>query len=417
MFIKFRLEDWQKHFFVFASLFFLVILFIVPERCHYDDRVCWLRWISYIKTSGLLNVYNTDTEYLPAFQYLLYLYSQWKDSIDELTLNIKYFKLVIFLFHLGSSYMVFHFLRKFSPLVNSYYGIFYLLNIAVLHNTLVWGQVDEIISFFMVMSLYFLLKENTRMGLISFLLALNFKYQAIVFTPAILFLLVPIYWQGDRKSILSDFIYLVIIQTIIFLPYIIHGKLGDIWRVIATLVDSQPYISANAYNIWFAFIGGEARWMKDSEILYGFSYKTWGLALFFIFSILSLWPLFVWSLKRILGKTSNTINHDLAILSWGILPLIFFFFCTQMHERYAHAAIIFLVLYSIRSSKWHIGLLASLAYLLNVEDVLKSLSFQNYNVLLLRSKFIALLFFIVILSCLYEIYKIAVAEKLLKVKN
>ncbi len=85
-----------------------------------------------------------------------------------------------------------------------------------------------------------------------------------------------------------------------------------------------------------------------------------------------------------------------------------------MHERYAYAAIIFLVLYSMIAKKWTIGFLASLAYLLNVEAVLKSLSFQNYSVLIFDSKFIALLFFIVIVLCLYELYKIASKENLLK---
>lgn len=414
MFLKFKLEDWQKQYIVFASLLFSVFLFIVPERSHDGDIICWLRWINFIKTHGLMNVYNSDTEYLPAFQYILYFFSLSKDTIEEVALNIKYFKLIVFMIHLGSSYMVFHFLYKLAPQINIQNGIFYLLNIAVLHNTLVWGQVDEFISFFMVMSLYFILKGNTRLGLISFLLALNFKYQAIIFAPVILFMVLPVYWGKKFKTIMADIGCLVLLQFVIFLPFILSGKIGDIWRVISTLVDSQPYISANAYNIWFAFIGSDARWLKDSEIFYFFTYKQWGMALFFISGTIALFPIFLWSLKRLLKRSVNELNLNMALLSWGILPMIFFFFCTQMHERYAHAAIIFLVLYSIIDKKWTIGFLASLAYLLNVEAVLKSLSFQNYGVLIFDSKFIALLFFIVIVLCLYELYKIASKENLLK---
>lgn len=414
MFLKFKLEDWQKQYIVFASLLFSVLLFIVPERSHDGDIICWLRWINFIKTHGLMNVYNSDTEYLPAFQYILYFFSLSKATIEEVALNIKYFKLIMFMIHLGSSYMVFHFLYKLAPQINIQNGIFYLLNIAVLHNTLVWGQVDEFISFFMVMSLYFIFKGNTRLGLISFLLALNFKYQAIIFAPVILFMALPVYWGKKFKTIMADIGCLVLLQFVIFLPFILSGKIGDIWRVISTLVDSQPYISANAYNIWFAFIGSDARWLKDSEIFYFFTYKQWGMALFFISGTIALFPIFLWSLKRLLKRSVNELNLNMALLSWGILPMIFFFFCTQMHERYAHAAIIFLVLYSIIDKKWTIGFLASLAYLLNVEAVLKSLSFQNYGVLIFDSKFIALLFFIVIVLCLYELYKIASKENLLK---
>jgi Gpi18-like mannosyltransferase len=414
MFLKFKLEDWQKQFIVFASLLFSILLFVVPERSHDGDIICWLRWIGFIKTHGLMNVYNSDTEYLPAFQYILYFFSLSKDTIEEVALNIKYFKLIIFVIHLGSSYMVFHFLYKLAPQINIQNGIFYLLNIAVLHNTLVWGQVDEFISFFMVMSLYFILRGNARFGLISFLLALNFKYQAIIFAPVIFFMVLPVYWGKKLKTFLADISCLVLLQFIIFLPFILSGKLGEIWRVISTLVDSQPYISANAFNIWFALIGSEARWLKDSEIFYFFTYKQWGMALFFISGTMALLPIFSWSLKRLLKRSVNELNLNLALLSWGILPLIFFFFCTQMHERYAHAAIIFLVLYSIMAKKWTIGFLVSLAYLLNVEAVLKSLSFQNYGVLIFDSKFIALLFFMLIVLCMYEIYKIASKENLLK---
>jgi hypothetical protein len=138
------------------------------------------------------------------------------------------------------------------------------------------------------------------------------------------------------------------------------------------------------------------------------------MALFFISGTMALLPIFSWSLKRLLKRSVNELNLNLVLLSWGILPLIFFFFCTQMHERYAHAAIIFLVLYSIMAKKWTIGFLVSLAYLLNVEAVLKSLSFQNYGVLIFDSKFIALLFFMLIVLCMYEIYKIASKENLLK---
>ncbi|MFN5847201.1 MAG: hypothetical protein ACK43K_01795, partial [Chitinophagales bacterium] len=61
MFFKFKLDDWQKQYIVFASLLFSVLLFIVPERSHDGDIICWLRWMSYIKTHGLMNVYNSDT--------------------------------------------------------------------------------------------------------------------------------------------------------------------------------------------------------------------------------------------------------------------------------------------------------------------------------------------------------------------
>jgi len=98
------------------------------------------------------------------------------------------------------------------------------------------------------------------------------------------------------------------------------------------------------------------------------------------------------------------------VLTFGMVPLLFFFFCTQMHERYSHPAIFFLVLYSILSRKWYIGLLGSLAYLLNIDGVLRSLKFQYYGVIFYDSRFVAALFFFAILLCYKELFSLAIKE-------
>ena len=76
-------------------------------------------------------------------------------------------------------------------------GIFYLLNIAVLYNTLVWGQVDEIMTFFVALSLYFLMRDQPRWAMISYLLAINLKLQSIVFLPLILLIVFFIYLRKN----------------------------------------------------------------------------------------------------------------------------------------------------------------------------------------------------------------------------
>jgi Gpi18-like mannosyltransferase len=292
------------------------------------------------------------------------------------------------------------------------YGFFYLINIAVLYNTLVWGQVDEIISFFMILSLYYLLKNKPLAGLLAFLLGVNFKLQSIIFFPIVLFIAVPMYIGKNWKTMFMDLSFLILVQFVIFLPFIATGKINMVLNVLLNLVDSQPNISANAYNLWFVILGKDARNGLDSNIFYVFTYKQWGLALFFVMSFFALLPLFINSLKSIIQKTKLNFNHQLVILSFGIIPLIFFFFCTQMHERYCHAAIIFVVLYSIISRKWYLGFLVSMAYFLNLDAVLRSIPFQNYGVLVFNFRFIALLFSLVIFLLYKEIYQVAFKEKL-----
>ena len=118
------------------------------------------------------------------------------------------------------------------------------------------------------------------------------------------------------------------IQTLILLPFILSGNVDMVFNVLLNLVDSQPHISANAYNLWFGLIGKEARHRLDSDIFYIFTYKQWGLALFFLMSFIALLPLFMKSLKSTLRRLQPNFNQELVILSFSIIPLIFFFFCT-----------------------------------------------------------------------------------------
>lgn len=411
------LEDWQKQFFVLAGLLFLVVLFILPDQCHSGDVKCWADWSAYIRIHGLTNIYNSDTDYLPAYHYILYAYGYSRESIERIYTDINYFKLVVFLFHLGSSYVMLLFIRLLDTNEKLPQGIFYLLNIAVLYNTLVWGQVDEITTFFVALSLYFLTRENPRWAMIFYLLAINLKLQSIVFSPLILLILFFIYLGKNLKTVLLDLFILVSLQCFIFLPFILAGKLHMVWNTLFHLVDSQPFISANAYNLWYAIVGKDARGMHDTETFVIFTYKQWGLFLFFIMSFFALLPLFIQVMKRWLHKSSHGLHAHITVLTFGMVPLLFFFFCTQMHERYSHPAIFFLVLYSILSRKWYIGLLGSLAYLLNIDGVLKSLKFQYYGVLFYHSRFVTALFFWTIILCYKELYRLARKEEILEWKK
>jgi Gpi18-like mannosyltransferase len=289
-------------------------------------------------------------------------------------------------------------------------GIFYLLNIAVLYNTLVWGQVDEIMTFFVALSLYLLTREQPRWAMISYLLAINLKLQSIVFLPLILLIVFFIYLGKNIKTFLLDLFILVSLQCLIFLPFILTDNLHMVWNTLFRLVDSQPLISANAYNLWFAIIGIDARATHDTETFIVFTYKQWGLFLFFLMSFFALLPLFIQVMKRWFLHSSQELFAPITVLTFGMVPLLFFFFCTQMHERYSHPAIFFLVLYSILSRKWYIGLLGSLAYLLNIDGVLRSLKFQYYGVIFYDSRFVAALFFFTILLCYKELFSLAIKE-------
>jgi hypothetical protein len=97
----------------------------------------------------------------------------------------------------------------------------------------------------------------------------------------------------------------------------------------------------------------------------------------------------------------------LVLLSFGTIPLLFAFFNTQMHERYWHAAILFLAAYGFLRHDYLPYVLASVAYFLNLEGILRFLQLKNYGVLVFQPWFVAALFGLTILIAIVNIYRLA----------
>lgn len=403
IFFNIKFEEWEKEYYIFSLLLFSIVLFILPDRCHGDDMGCWRNWASYTYEHGLVNVYNSGTDYLPLYHYILWGFGAMKESVDQIAADIKYIKLITFLFHLVNGFIFIKLIRCINQQGDIRQSIFYVLNASVLYNTLLWGQVDEIMTCFVFVSIYFALSKRTILSSISLLLAINFKLQAIIYLPIVFLILLPSYYT-EPKKIIRTLAILFLIQFFIFLPFILAGTLPQVIYILTHLVDSQPFISANAFNIWHFFYYGHT-FDRDTQIVGFLSLKQWGLLMFFGLSFLALLPLVITNYRIIVQKNKEDINARIVLIISGLVPLLFFYFCTQMHERYCHPAIIFLVAYSVVSRKYIFGLLGSIAYLLNLDAVLKGLSFQNYGVVLYNSRFISILFLLTIVLLYHELWK------------
>ena len=59
----------------------------------------------------------------------------------------------------------------------------------------------------------------------------------------------------------------------------------------------------------------------------------------------------------------------MLFLSTGLLCLFFFYFNSQMHERYAHPIIIFFFFYGVASGNYKLYILASIPYFLSLDKL------------------------------------------------
>ena len=97
------------------------------------------------------------------------------------------------------------------------------------------------------------------------------------------------------------------------------------------------------------------------------------------------------------------INLFIYSLFWTIF--VFFYFNTQMHERYAHSALLFFFLYGVKSSSYWLYGLTSLAYFLNMESVLNAIPFLHPQTFIFDQRLIAVIYLIVIIIGIWKLYE------------
>ncbi|WP_156140783.1 hypothetical protein [Sporocytophaga myxococcoides] len=334
--------------------------------------------------------------------YVLKIYGWYNGSVEEIGRNINYLKLFTLVFDVLTIYLLINLLVKFN--ISPYKSFLVLFNIAFLYNSIIWGQVDSIFTFFGLASILFALNKKVLWSIIFLVLALNAKLQAIIFIPIVVIVLLPAVFENPR-SLINGLIGGLIIQIVILLPFLLENKSDLVLKVAFGSVGYYPVVSMNAFNFWYLIMDGNLREVSDEILFYGIKYKTWGLILFFLFSFISLLPLLLSTLNIIIEKKEKSMEYyKIVFLAAAAIPLVFFYFNTEMHERYSHAMIIFIGFYALISSNYLTYFLLSAGYFLNMEKVLTFLSLKNYNTIIFDVSFISLLFLVGLISIQFQLY-------------
>ena len=406
----------NRKFFAVYLLIFTTYIIILPKTGHGWDNYCWTEWTKHIFTNGLGNAYKSRTDYLPLYQYFLYLFGLTQGSVENIERNIYLLKIITLTFDfIGGLYLI----KLIKERINNsyewfFYSMFFFLNIAVFYNTLIWGQVDGILATFLFISIYYALKEKVLPSILFFVLAINLKLQAIIFLPIVGLMLLPLFIKEfNLKNILKWFLSIISLQVLILLPFIIRGDFQRIIDVVTNSFGKYPVISMNAYNVWFWFFKGDLTQLPDNGLFMGVTYKHLGLLLFFASSFIALWPLLKVTYNKLVRKSLEVLSIEKILLISALIPLLFFFFNTQMHERYSHPALIFVITYSILSKNFLPSIIICIAYLLNMEDVLHFLQLDNYLTFIFKRHFIAIIYFIGILLLYFRLFNL----KLIRVKR
>lgn len=254
-------------------------------------------------------------------------------------------KIPAILADLGIAFLIYLFAKKIIPKnkKNQIIAISLILfNPVFIFNSSLWGQIDSIPIFFVLFSIYFLLyTKRSIVSTILFILALLVKPTALVFLPVYIILFIKKF--GIKKSILN-FLITNIIFCLFFLPFM-KGKNIFLYPYVTYLnkilaAQSLPYVTNGAFNFWVLVTGFKG--IKDVvPFLLNIPYR------FFGYIIVGSINIFV--ILRLIKSKKITEDFFMALF---ISSFAAFLFLTKMHERYSLLPLVFLLIFSLKKTKF-----------------------------------------------------------------
>lgn len=246
--------------------------------------------------------------------------------------------------------IVYNLAKKEKKQLAKWGALAFLFNPVVLYNSSVWGQTDALISFFVLLSFYLLLKKKPIFAAIAFAISLYIKISLAIFIP-----IWAIYAIRQKYSMRKYFLSIIIPLSLVIaatLPFS-SDPLYLFQRIYMqkVLIQQLHVITANAFNLW-AFIAGIHEQPNSLPFL-GLTYRAWGNILF----TASFLPLLYILFKK---KSKEILIWVLALAAFSSFMLL-----TNMHERYLYPffpyATILAALYpNLRKYYWSISFISLL---------------------------------------------------------
>lgn len=288
------------------------------------DLNLYKNWAS-SAAKNLLSIYsnNSSVDYPPVYLYVLFIIGKLASIPFMSKYYILLLKLPSILVDIASSYFIYKIAKKyFSFEVSELLSIFYLFNPAILINSTIWGQADSFFTFLIILAVYFLSEDKIIQSSAFFAISVLMKPQGIIFLPLLLFWYIK---QKNLKGFLKSAASGIITALIILAPFsIAQNSITWIFELYMKEVLEYPYASDNAFN-FYTLIG--ANKVKDSAVLFLFSYHTFGMIFIVLITLLS-------GILYFKSKNRYTIVLAAFIQITGV-----FVFSVGMHERYMFTAV------------------------------------------------------------------------------
>lgn len=375
-------------YFVIITILSIVIRCLLIKYPSGDYDMFLKPWFNDLKTYGGLgglayNIGNYTPIYMTILSLLTYLRLDSLTSIKIVSIIFDYIG-AIFAFKIVKELLKD---KEYKNKIALVIYTLYLLLPTVFLNSAYWSQSDGIYTAFILISIYYLIKNSFIKGIVFFSIALAFKFQAIFIFP--LFVLM---YFNNRKI---KFRYFLIIPLVIFifsLPKVIAtGNLLSGFEVYVNQSGTySQYLTLNLPNVYSIYLKG---YDTSNPNLINTPFKemvTIGIIVtLMIFIIIAL---LVYK-KKIKFDKKAIIDFSL----WSIL--ICTFFLPQMHERYLFMGDVIGLLYLVNhKDKYYVPILIELISLNGYMYLL----FAGFAV---NMSFLSILFFGLVILYSKEMYK------------
>ena len=323
---------------VLAAGFLIRIIAATLYEGYETDINCFMSWSDMVYESGFGGFYHLDafTDYPPGYMYILYLIGAIKNIFEiEWFTKISFIliKMPSILFDLATSVLLFCVAsKKMRQFPSAIVAGVYLLTPAILLDGAIWGQVDSVFTFFVVLTCYFVSQKKLPFAYFSFVIGALIKPQTLVFAPIILVGIIEQVFleglrDGDRKVFFSMFwknlvagVSSLVVFVLGMLPFGLQESISQYTETLG----SYPYASVNAYNFW-TLLG--KNWVSQEETFLFLPYRVWG----------TLSILFIVIVVIYLGLRWKGGEEKYYLLAACLISFVFLF-SVRMHERYVYPA-------------------------------------------------------------------------------
>jgi hypothetical protein len=358
------------------------------------DMGTFQSWAGSLAHDGPWKFYQDGkfTDYAPGYMYVLLLIGEMDKILHFSNDQWEYvLKIPSIVADLGGAYLLYRMLDGQKAAVQLVSTAIYIFFPCALLVGAVWGQVDSILAFFLLLTVHFIGKDRPVAGAVAYTIGFLVKPQAIAALPFLAVWIIrkhPIKLRsGETPQVPRVLVECVVVPLVLTLILVTPFFELQPWKLIhqlynATNVPNYRVNSFWAYNFWNT--GGLFKMGFKCDLAGACPDASGGTAPATTFLGIStrFWSVFMLAtaLVSIIVLLRNARDTGYLALGTALSTLAFYLLLTRMHERYVFPAFLpFLFACALLRSRalWALFVTTAAVHLLNLYHVFGYYYFFN----------------------------------------